>query len=50
MMKPEFAGIVALLVFSSASANGDRLYLDCPCEIESDGSTVSITADELWAQ
>ena len=27
-----------------AAANGDRLYLDCPCEIESDGSTVSITA------
>ena len=29
---------------STAVANGDRLYLDCPCEIESDGSTLSITA------
>ena len=29
---------------SPAAANGDRLYLDCPCEIESDGSTLSITA------
>ena len=27
-----------------AGANGDRLYLDCPCKIESDGATLSITA------
>ena len=35
------AGIVST---SPAVANGDRLYLDCPCEIASDGSTLSITA------
>ena len=28
----------------SAAANGDRLYIECPCTIESDGSTLSITA------
>ena len=33
-----------VLLSSFAAANGDRLYLDCPCEIESDGSTLSVTA------
>ena len=27
-----------------AAANGDALYLECPCEVSSDGSTLSITA------
>ena len=35
------AGVVST---SPAVANGDRLYLDCPCTIESDGTTLHITA------
>ena len=35
---------MGILTAPPAAANGDRLYLDCPCEIESDGSTFSITA------
>ena len=36
--------LVGILVASPAAANGDRLYLDCPCEIESDGSTMRMAA------
>ena len=36
--------LCATLVPLSAAANGDRLYIECPCTIESDGSTLSITA------
>ena len=32
------------LATSPAAANGDRLYLDCPCEIESNGVTMRMTA------
>ena len=36
-----FAGLLAA---PPATANGDRLYLECPCEIEGDGTMLSITA------
>ena len=36
--------LAAMLGTTPAAANGDRLYLDCPCEIRSDGSTLRVTA------
>ena len=36
--------LAGILSAPPAAANGERLYLDCPCEIESDGSTLSMTA------
>ena len=31
-------------VIEGAAANGDSLYLECPCEVESDGTTLRLTA------
>ena len=36
--------LAGLLTAPPATANGDRLYLECPCEIEGDGTMLSITA------
>ena len=38
--------LAAMLGTTPAAANGDRLYLDCPCEIQSDGSTLRVTSGE----
>ena len=45
--KSAFALPLLLTGFVSATlavANGDRLYLDCPCTIESDGTTLRVAA------
>ena len=39
-----FLLLAGLLTAPPTAANGNRLYLDCPCEIESDGSTLGIAA------
>ena len=36
--------MAGLLTVPPATANDNRLYLECPCEIEGDGTTLSITA------
>ena len=36
--------LTGLVVAPPAAANGDRIYLDCPCEIDSDGTTARVTA------
>ena len=36
--------LTGLLGAAPAAANGDLLYLVCPCVLESDGTTVSLTA------
>lgn len=36
--------LCATLSPSPTAANGDRLYIECPCTVESDGSTLSVTA------
>ena len=36
-------GLAAALVAPSASGNGDRIYLECPCTLAGDGSTLTVT-------
>ena len=36
--------LTGFVVAPPAAANGDRIYLDCPCEIDSDGTTARVTA------
>ena len=36
--------LAGLFGAATASANGDYLYLDCPCVLEGDGTTVRLTA------
>ena len=35
--------VVGLLAAPRAFGNGDNLYLDCPCRLQSDGATLTIT-------
>ena len=36
--------IASVLILAPVEANNDLLYLDCPCEVSSDGASLTITA------